>query len=727
MPEQQEVVVTAAALRTPTDRAPISVAVWSRDDLDRAGIKGITSLASLTPGVEFDRYTDRANATNIALRGVNGWDGTVVSVYLDDVPLPVTSGSPGGFSSGSYSYRTFPVLFDMDRVEVLRGPQGALFGQGALAGVVRFTTQPPDLIRHSGVASAELSATARGGMNHEAGVAFGGPLVTDRVGFRLAGWRRKDGGYVDRIDPFTGVTVDAEANRSLSDLFRGALLVAVTDTLRAIASVTYQSVSSHDDSSFYTYLSDPEAGVLRSGRLLQQPSSDKFWLASLKIAAELPSSELTAVGAYFYRDSHTVEDDTNAARQWDNPLGPEYPVDYSDAISMTAAATVNRFSEEVRLRSAGHDLPFSWLLGVFLAQERDQENDSLVAADPAVNGGPDYALSEQRRTEAAVFGSAELRVSQPLSLKAGARVSRYDFDYLLRYDGPDTTLTWNPFHAAGVERVVTPQFGVDFRPAEEQLFYATVAKGYRPGGVNLPFQRPSCGPPVGNFGPDSAWSYELGGKNLLFGGRIQLNTSLYYVDWHDVQLLTTLQPTRCLYIANVGRAASRGFELELVAGVTTGLKAALSVAYSDATYTQTVRNDAGLLIVAAGDAVGNPPLIPAPWDFRASIDYFRPLGYGLSSYIRVDDEFRTHHPGPFNLSHPDAVGYSPTRDANPATNLLNMRAGLQWSRFDVAFFVNNLLDAQPTLLRRNYYPTDTLYFATTFRPRTIGLSGSVQF
>ena len=337
----EEVIVTATRREERASDVAISMAVWSQEAITAWGAKDTADIAALTPGVQFDHYPERPFQTNIAMRGLNGRDGSAIGIYIDDVPIPAPS------AWGASIWRSFPLLFDLDRVEVLRGPQGTLFGQGAMGGAVRFITQQPDLTESSGVASAEVAETERGGMSYESGAALGGPLVPGSVGARVTAWRRADGGFIDRVDPFTNATIDANANRSVSEVFRGALLFAPSDTLRIAPSLTYQSQSVHDTSSFYTYLSNPGAGILKNGKLLQQPGDDEFALASLKLTAAFASTELTALTAYFHRTTSELEDFTNI-EIWNNPMGPEYPLDYGDAMPIEHNLSETSFSEEVR-------------------------------------------------------------------------------------------------------------------------------------------------------------------------------------------------------------------------------------------------------------------------------------------------------------------------------------------------------------------------------------------
>ena len=716
----EELIVTATLRAERADDVPISMEVWSREAITAWGAKNTADIAALTPGVQFDHYPERPFQTNIAMRGLNGRDGTAIGIYIDDVPIPAPS------SWGASIYRSFPLLFDLDRVEVLRGPQGTLFGQGAMGGAVRFITQQPDLTEYSGMTSAEVAETERGGISYESGAALNGPLVPGGVGFRVAGWRRSDGGFINRVDPFTGATVDANANRSVSEVFRGTLLFAPSDTLHIVPSLMYQSESVHDTSSFYTYLSDPGAGILENGKLLAQPGDDEFALASLKVTATFATTELTALTAYFHRTTSELEDSTNIGI-WNNPMGPEYPLDYSDAIPTEHNLSETSFSEEVRLSSVSNSR-LTWLGGAFYSYEHHRETDNTVARDPTVgaivDGNNGVGGSE---TDLAAFGQVALRFGQQYTATAGLRVAHYVHDGNFEAGGPLNVGVPTQSVASSQNAAVVPRFGLEYRPDELQLFYASIAEGYRPGGLNVPLSS-ACGvPEAGPYGPDSLWSYELGGKNRLFNGRLQLNTSLFYARWRNTQLpLITPAPGECEYTTNAGGAMSRGFELEAEGLLTEYLKTDLSIAYEDARYTQTIRVGS-LLIVANGDVVGTLPLVPSPWDLRASIDYARPLGSGLTGYARADDEIHGHNPGPFYSQHPDDAFYAPARVADPTTNLLNARAGLKWSRVEVGLYVNNLLDSQPTLSRRNNSREDTLIYATTFRPRTIGLSGSVQF
>src|SRR5215475_3348301 len=288
----EEVVVSGARGQEALSRVPIDMAVWTAEAMEASHVQGIAQIAALTPGVDFgfsptsgDEYTD------LIIRGVTNRHGPAVGVYIDDSPIPPSR-------NATYAL-TFPATFDLERVEILRGPQTVLLGDHAMGGAVRFITNQPSLTAFTGLLHAELGVTEYGGMSYEAGAAVGGPLRTDVLGFRVSGWFREEGGYVDRVDPNTNATLDGDSNRSLQKVVRGALTFAPTAGLQLTSSFSYQSVYIHDPSVFDADLSDPAHGVFRDPSPLQQPFEETVYLASLKLTARLRGAELSALASYF--------------------------------------------------------------------------------------------------------------------------------------------------------------------------------------------------------------------------------------------------------------------------------------------------------------------------------------------------------------------------------------------------------------------------------------------
>lgn len=251
-----EVVVTATRRSESALKVPVSIAAFSQQQLDNQGLKEIDDLTRYTPGLRLTRTTNGGN--NISIRGISSGAGAgTTGVYIDDTPIQVRNLA---YAAGS----TFPALFDLERVEVLRGPQGTLFGSGSEGGTVRFIQTSPSLNDYSGYARGEVSTTQGGDPSYEGGAAFGGPIIEGKLGFRVSGFYRKEGGYVDGIsgtpvvlDPtgnagpasltFTNKQVTRENTNSVEITgFRGALKFALTDAIDITPSVTYQKTERND-------------------------------------------------------------------------------------------------------------------------------------------------------------------------------------------------------------------------------------------------------------------------------------------------------------------------------------------------------------------------------------------------------------------------------------------------------------------------------------------------
>ena len=243
----EEIVVTATRHEESLSKVPISVSAYTKEAMDIKGIKDIGDVARFTPGVSFD-----ASQTNqISIRGINSSGGSgTTGIYIDDVPIQVRN---LGFNSDDALLK----VFDLERIEVLRGPQGTLFGAGSEGGTVRYITTQPSLTKTSVYAKAETSYTQGGDMSYEAGVAVGGPIVDGTFGMRASVWYRRDGGWIDRVDPTTLQTVDKNANYAGTVVMHLAGLWQPNDSLSVTPSVFYQNRHSNDVTIYSPNLSNP--------------------------------------------------------------------------------------------------------------------------------------------------------------------------------------------------------------------------------------------------------------------------------------------------------------------------------------------------------------------------------------------------------------------------------------------------------------------------------------
>jgi outer membrane receptor protein involved in Fe transport len=737
VPVLQEIVVSARKRNESLSDVPISIAAYSTEALELSGIKSVVDIIAFTPGV--DLTTDGAY-TSIVIRGVNSpTAASTVGMYIDDTPIQTRNNNVNFFSN------PLPLMFDVDRVEVARGPQGTLFGAGAEGGSIRFISPEPGLEKYTGFARTEISFTEYGAPSAEVGAAVGGPIVTDKLGFRVSAWFRRDGGYLDRVDPFSLQTVESNSNWTNSYAVRGAVAWAAADWIRVTPSLYAQSVHVNDMSNYYEYLSDPNRGVFKTGRLFAQPSTDKFILPSLKIEADLGWGSATSITSYIDREGEQTEDYTSRIGAFLTGYGGAdnaFPTSYSNAAPVFANHYFHQVSQELRLASSDPRVALRWTAGVFYS--RGLQGDTQQTYSPyfqtTLFGGPanspikdaDFYTDDR---QIAGFGQVDWRIIDPLTLTLGLRVAHVrtitsqaqsgPFVAGTPPEGPTTTYDETP---------VTPKVGLAYKLDDQNMLYATVGKGYRVGGGNqaIPLQTASnpygCAVPdqPGTFKSDWIWSYELGAKNKLFNGRLQLNTSVFHVDWYNIQQFVNILQCGSGYIANTGKAVSNGFDLEATAALTRALLVDLAVAYTNAHTTETVYQY-GAPVATAGEVLGFPPYVISPWNLKGSVQYsFTVLG-GRDAYVRVEDIYHSRNPGPFNSYNPDSPYYFPTIPPNPPTNELNLRAGVNWSRLDLALFINNVLGAHPTLQRYADTPNTSLFTDYTLRPLTVGVSASYRF
>jgi len=237
----QEITVTATRREEGLSKVPISVSAYTQETMDIKGIRDFADIARFTPGVTID-----ANQTNsISIRGISSSGGAgTTGIYIDDTPIQIRA---LGFNPDD----TLPKTFDLDRVEVLRGPQGTLFGAGSEGGTVRYITTQPSLTQFTSYARSEVSYTEGGAASYEAGLAMGGPIINDTVGFRVSAWYRRDGGWIDQVDPTTLQTIDTNANHTESTAVRAALTWAPNSAVKITPSFFWQDGRRNDVDSYW--------------------------------------------------------------------------------------------------------------------------------------------------------------------------------------------------------------------------------------------------------------------------------------------------------------------------------------------------------------------------------------------------------------------------------------------------------------------------------------------
>lgn len=729
-PINQEITVTATRRSLSTSKVPESIVAYSQQSLDAQGVRSLEDLATITPGVDFSRNNEgNGSLTNISIRGiVSNTEAPTTGVYIDDTPTQVRANGLSLFGTA------VPNLFDLDRVEVLRGPQGTLFGAGSEGGAIRFILAQPSLTKYSGNFRTEVASTDGGGLSMEGGAAVGGPIIDDKLGFRLSVDDRHDGGYVDRVNPVTGAVRDKNSNSADSQQVRLAFTLAPTDWLSATASVLYTDQKVNDTSAYWENLSSASNLKFQNGRNIAEPSRDKMWLPTLHLQADLGFAQLISASSYTSRDVSTTVEEGNA-------FGYEYlgnPFIGANASAPEAAdGRIRQLTQELRLQSSNASR-FQWIIGGFYQRLSDREHQQADASDfkdivEQTLGGPLYLgkyvwyVSEHAvDKQYAGFGEASYQILSTLKATAGVRVARFNTHYTRQAIGPiyGGSASYD-LHAANT--AVTPKFNLTWQATPDLMLYGTASKGVRQGGVNrAAFTLPTCKPALAQLGlsdfprdykPDSLWNYEIGSKGKIFGDRIRYEASAFYDEWTSVQ--RKVAPAECggsNFTANLGKATSKGFDLSLLTYLTKNLSVNIQAAYTDAKYDDTLTAGSTYYVVS-GDTLG-----VTPWQLTATGRYERQLFTDKNAYLQAQAQYHSRNKRGTEVQDILTASYDPDIPTPAAYTLVNMRAGLMFNGVDASIYVNNMLNSHAQISRLHNDLGEPLYYDRTLRPRTIGLT-----
>lgn len=739
-----EIVVTATRRSEVLSKVPASISALGRASLDNRGLKDLSGIVRQTPGIQLDQ-TGFGNQTVIAIRGVSSTTGAATTgIYIDDTPIQSRN-------IGYAATNIFPSVFDLDRVEVLRGPQGTLFGAGSQGGTVRFITPQPSLTGTRIYGRAEGAATQGGAPSGEIGLSVSTPLVTDRLALTVSGWVRRDGGYIDRANGNPEVLQPAyhkNANWMTSKVLRAALRWAPVEGLDVTPSVFFQEQYRADVNYYWEGLSDPSRGRFVNGQPQASPDKDRFYMPALNVSYTTGGVKIINNVSYYVRDQRSAIDYSTLwpSTFLNTPFIPGSPNHIGTAYNTNTQRT---FTEELRLQSDLPDAALSWVAGVFYSRSVQRFTEDVVDPDfgdipgliglsiedflgngPLLPGG--LSLSGFGRgvdKQLAGFGEATVRVSDKLKLTAGLRVARTSFTGSSFFNGPVSGFQLqNPTSAS--ETPVTPKFSVNYQANPDLLVYATVAKGYRIGGVNAPLNSAVCLAALNQLGlpaapatykSDTLWSYEAGAKAKALGGRLNVSASAFHIDWKGIQQNVSLSCGGA-FVSNLGRAKSDGFDLELSAKVSPNLSIDGSVGYTNARLADAVNLGGTTNLGSAGDS-----LVTYPWTANLGATLEQPVGENGHLYLRGDYQFKSRGrsntaTNPANASY--VVGAYPA----PTLNFISLRAGLRRGPIDLSLYVDNLANAH-TIVSRSVDAFDPLshlpgddWHSIIVRPRTLGVT-----
>lgn len=564
----QEVIVTAEKRPERLIDTPESLSVVSADSLGSLAATQFRDWANTVPGLDFS--TAGAGYTQVFIRGVTSGVDTsaTVGIYLDDVPI----GSSTAFAFGG-RLALDPGLFDVDRIDVLRGPQGTIYGASALAGVIKYISTAPNDRVASGKVQTGVSSTESGGVSVNAAGTANVPLVPETLALRATAYESHDGGFIDNV----------ALNRpgiNRSDIYGGRvdLLFTPTESVSVRVNGLVQDITRDGQSSADYGLSGGHPyGRLGQHRVLEEYFNQQFRLVSATISGDLGPAELTSVSAYQAVQSKTLFDISAEFV----PLLSAFGFDYG-GIGDPLDETTDRFTQEVRLASKG-DSGIQWLVGAFYDNESANDRESFVVLDPAGRVAPNIFFHQSAPThyeEYAGFGDVTLHLGSSLEMTGGVRYAHDKQDFTQHggtgiFDASIPTI-------ASDESVVTYLGNVLYRFDKNATAYVRYATGYRPGGPNFVAKDPTTGAPLAppQFEADKLKSYEGGLKSQTEDRRFSADADVYYEDWENMQVLAVRGGFGVRL--NAPGATIRGAELTLATEPVDGLKGTVALAYQDA-------------------------------------------------------------------------------------------------------------------------------------------------
>lgn len=741
-----EVIVTSQRREESLSKVPISITAITQQDIDNKGIKDITDVARFTPGIS----VDTTGTANIAIRGIasSGGSGTT-GIYIDDTPIQMR-----GLAFNPDE--ALPKAFDIERVEVLRGPQGTLFGAGSEGGTVRYITTQPSLTKTSVYSRNEVSYTTHGDPSFETGVAAGGPLVDGKLGVRATVWYRRDGGWIDRVDPTApdpqNAVVDRNANHADNVMIRLAGLWAVTDNWTVTPSIFYQNRNQHDVGNYWPLYSNPSSDRYVSGNPTQRPTPDKFYLPALKVQGDFGAFQLISNTSYYHRSEQTGYDGTlyNLGFYQKTFTGIQVPFPLldgtgihlpSDIANYRSPATVDNdqqnFTQEIRLQSSDPAARLLWTGGLFFNSNRQQYLEQIhdpqldaftnsvfgvgyldeftftdadgntvpVPYDPRYPNDSYFLHTHARDKQYAVFGEATYSITDSLKVTGGVRFSRTEFQFDSETGGPQLFAPNQTLTSGNKENAFTPKVNVSYQIDPGNMVYATYAKGFRPGGGNNPLPQAACAQDFQSFGiqksPDSyssdtVHSFEVGSKNNV-GGRLRLATSLYYIRWNNIQ--QTVVPPICQisFITNLGRAIAKGADMQVEWQATDALSTELTVGYTDARFTNdssfgSGSNESVQPIVKRGNAIVGESGQPGAPVTLSVGAEYKFTLIDRASFVRFDYEYTGRNHWTSPRQDPATAQFDEANYTLSSTNFASIRAGMQVNAWSIEPFVDNLFD-----------------------------------
>ena len=713
-----EVVVTAEKRAEPLRQVPQSVSVVSGRQLANQQAFSLQDVIAQVPNLSIAQ--SQPGQARVVLRGVNtNGVASTVAIYLDDTPF----GSSSGLANGAVLAADFDT-FDVSRVEVLRGPQGTLYGASSLGGVLKYVSTPPQMDRFSVRAGGSVAGVDGGREDWRADAVLNAPMGGDGA-IRISGYYRQDGGYIDQVGTLGTPTVK-DANGDVVYGGRASILFQPTDKISLRLNAFIQNIEADAPS---LVDADPttgkplNAGFTHTGDFPVFSNMD-YRLYNADLNYDVGFANLTSSTSYAILDQDELIDVTSIALAPGFSYGDLLTSIFStpaDPVGMTEAQTLHqeKWTQEVRLTSPSNER-IEWMLGGYYTHETGAIAQTLNAFDVktlASSGLPDLEIAHVDSVfqELAGFANATVHVTKALSVQVGGRYSHNKQTATETVDGllVGGLTTFTPGNSS--EDVFTWSVAPKYELNPHAAVYFRAAKGYRPGGPNvLPPGAPGTVPT--SYKADSLISYEAGFKTDWFEHRLTLDAAVFYLDWSDVQLFASVGGFGVN--TNGGKAVSKGVEFSMTARPVQGLSLFAGGSRTSARLSEDTPAITGGL---KGDRLPYAP----KYTFTLGGDYEHP----------IQGDYRGFVGATWQLVGPQQPGFDTTYQAVFGKRLeiasysrLDLRAGVRTGRWTLEAFAKNVTGSDGLINVEGYgaQPNGALQVAP-LRPRTVGASLTTSF
>ena len=710
------IVVTATRREVNLQDVPAAVVSINPEEFTLNGQTGVRDLIRYQPGLFFNDGEGTSSRGSITARGIPQLGSTpTFATYVDD--LPITSNTP--YNQGSF-ISIDGLLLDVERVEIIKGPQGTLFGATSVGGLLRYITKKPALSEARGTATADIGFVNGGDIGQTYNGRVSVPLVEDRLGVSVGAFYQKTAGYPERVNPATGAVIEEDVGGSEIFGFAGDILFQATDNLEL--RVKYMRQETDTDDLFQVQLAGPGTTDGAFTDFSTVSTGDDLDLTTEYISGsiewDLDFATLSSTTSWSNVGQDVNSDVTAAFGGFIDLITGQAP-GTTQNVTLVAPLTTKKFIQEVRLVSAPSDT-FEWLVGGYYANERGTNlQDTVITPEPPFRIF--IADFPSQYKEYAGYGNATIYLSDTLDVTAGLRVTRNEVDFDFFSDG---FLVTGGGPAQDVEQtttdtVVTYLGNIRWRPTDDLSLYARVASGYRGPAPNFVLTDPATGLPA-TFPvvePDSAWSYEIGAKGSIADGVLDFDVSIFYIDFSNFQAGFTVNNLGVLGNSQDG-LKSKGFDASFTLNPFDGFSLTTNVGYASS---QLNSDEPGF----GGIADVQVPQVPKwkaslLWNYThdLSSDWTANFGGG----IRYIDSFQS------TFTFAEAVGVEvgdrTIADINLSVSNDNLRFGLYVTNL---FNSRKLTSRSDSIIGANPATGDLIFnSAGVFeRPRTIG--GNVTF